>query len=122
MKIKYLILFLLLSIVFSEKREKKKSNKKQKTKIDSRNEIETLYDWAKKNNIFINEKLHLNKNTDPSHNFYYFTSEATIPNNTLLLRVPYDIMISESSLEKHFQEKNNINCIHFIYLLVKNFF
>ena len=107
MKIKYLILFLLLSIVFSEKSEKKKSNKKQKPKIDSKNEIETLYDWAKKNNIFINEKLHLNKNTDSSHNFYYFTSNSQIPNNTLLLRVPYDIMISQSSLENHFQEKRS---------------
>ena len=107
MKIYYLILFLLLSIVISEKSDKKKSNKKQKPKIESKNEIETLYNWAKKNNIFINDKLHLNKNIDPSHNFYYFTSEAPIPNNTLLLRVPYDIMISESSLEKHFQEKRN---------------
>ena len=51
--------------------------------------------------------MHLNKNIDASHNFYYFTSNSQIPNNTLLLRVPYDIMISQSSLENHFQEKRS---------------
>ena len=107
MRILNFIFLLLLSVTISEKTDKKKTNKKQKIKIDSKNEIETLYDWAKKNNIFINSKLRLNKNTDSSHHFYYFTSNASISNNTLLLRVPYDIMISQSSLEKHFQEKRN---------------
>ena len=51
--------------------------------------------------------MHLNKNIEASHNFYYFTSNSQIPNNTLLLRVPYDIMISQSSLENHFQEKRS---------------
>ena len=107
MKIHNLFLFYLISIVLSEKSTKKKPIKSSKEKVISKNDIETIYNWAKKNNIFINEKLHLNKNIDPSHNFYYFTSNSKIPNNTLLLRVPYDIMISQSSLEKHFQEKRS---------------
>ena len=107
MKIHNLFLFYLISIVLSEKSTKKKPNKPSKEKVISKNDIETIYNWAKKNNIFINEKFHLNKNIDPSHNFYYFTSNSKIPNNTLLLRVPYDIMISQSSLEKHFQEKRS---------------
>ena len=102
-----LFLFFLISLVLSEKSNKKKSNKISKDKVTSKDEIENIYNWAKKNNIFISDKLHLNKNIDPSHNFYYFTSNSKIPNNTLLLRVPYDIMISQSSLEKHFQEKRS---------------
>ena len=107
MKIQILILFFLIVLSISEKTNKKKSNKHHKIKNDSKDEIETLFNWAKKNNIYINEKLNLNKNIDASHNFYYFTSNSPITNNTLLLRVPYDIMISQSSLEKHFKEKRS---------------
>ena len=107
MKIQNLIFILLIVISFSEKSSRKKQNKPHKEKYNSKDEIENLYNWAKKNNIFISEKLHLNKNIDSSHNFYYFTSNSQIPNNTLLLRVPYDIMISQSSLENHFQEKRS---------------
>ena len=107
MRFHYFIFFLLLVLSHPEKHNKKKQNKNQKTKNESKDEIEIIYNWAKKNNIFINDKLHLNKNTDSSHNFYYFTSNDSIPNNTLLLRVPYDIMISQSSLETHFQEKRS---------------
>jgi hypothetical protein len=107
MKIQNLIFILLIVISLTEKSGKKKQNKPHKEKYNSKDEIENLYNWAKKNNIFISEKLHLNKNIDASHNFYYFTSNSQIPNNTLLLRVPYDIMISQSSLENHFQEKRS---------------
>ena len=107
MRLHILIIFSLLIISISEKSNKKKTYKKQKIKPDSKDTIENIYSLAKKNNIFINEKLQLNKNTDASHHFYYFTSNSQIPNNTLLLRVPYDIMISQSSLEKHFQEKRS---------------
>ena len=107
MRFHYFIFFLLLVLSHPEKHNKKKQNKNQKTKNESKDEIEIIYNWAKKNNIFINDKLHLNKNADSSHNFYYFTSNDSIPNNTLLLRVPYDIMISQSSLETHFQEKRS---------------
>ena len=107
MKIQNLIFILLIVISLTEKSGKKKQYKPHKEKYNSKDEIENLYNWAKKNNIFISEKLHLNKNIDASHNFYYFTSNSQIPNNTLLLRVPYDIMISQSSLENHFQEKRS---------------
>ena len=108
MRILNLIFILLLVISLSEKTKKKNPNKHpKKEKFNSKDEIENVYSWAKKHNIFINDKLHLNKNIDASHNFYFFTSSEQIPNNTLLLRVPYDIMISQSSLEKHFQEKRS---------------
>ena len=108
MRILNLIFILLLVISLSEKTKKKNPNKRpKKEKFNSKDEIENIYSWAKKHNIFINDKLHLNKNIDASHNFYFFTSSEQIPNNTLLLRVPYDIMISQSSLEKHFQEKRS---------------
>ena len=101
------IFVLLLILSMSEKTNKKKSNKHSKQKYESKDEIETIYKWAKKNNIYIDEKLQLNKNSDASHNFYFFTSKSPISNNTLLLRVPYDIMISSSSFENHFQEKRS---------------
>ena len=108
MRILNLIFILLLVISLSEKTKKKNPNKHpKKEKYNSKDELENIYSWAKKHNIFINDKLHLNKNINASHNFYFFTSSDQIPNNTLLLRVPYDIMISQSSLEKHFQEKRS---------------
>ena len=107
MKIRNLIFVLLVVISSSEKTKKKNPTKHPKEKFNSKDEIENINSWAKKHNIFINENLRLNKNIDGSHNFYFFTSNAQIPNNTLLLRVPYDIMISQSSLENHFQEKRN---------------
>ena len=108
--VKYILIHLfifaiLISIIYTDKKAKKKKPNKKKVKIEE--EIPSLYKWAKKNNIFINDQLTLNKNTDSSHNFYYFTSNSAIHNNTVLLRVPYDIMISPSSLDKHFKEKHN---------------
>ena len=77
-----------------------KSNIKQKNnnKID---EISSIYKWAKKNNIFIHPKLQLKKNelNDIEHNFYFFKSNEKIENNTLLLKIPAKIMISQHSLE-----------------------
>ena len=107
--IQLLILFIIISAVFTDKKSKKKKTNQTSKKPVIEEEIPSLYKWAKKNNIFISDKLTLNKNknTDLSHNFYYFTSNSIIRNNTVLLKVPYDIMISQSSLEKHFQEKRN---------------
>ena len=103
--IQSIILLILISSITPEKKAKKKKSTKTQNKPEKKEEeIPSIYKWAKKNNIFINEKLTLNKNTDSSHNFYYFTTNSPIRNNTVLLRVPYDIMISPSSLEKHFQE------------------
>ena len=108
MGINIFIIFVLLSFIISDKNKKKKTiNKKLSQNVTKENEIEVILKWAKKNKIYINDKLTLNKNNDSSHNFYYFTSNSTIPNNTLLLRVPYDMMITQSSLENHFQEKRS---------------
>ena len=101
-----LIIFILISSIVLEKKEKKKKQKTTK-KPFIEEEIPSLYKWAKKNNIYINDKLTLHKNTDSSHNFFYFTANSFIPNDTVLLKIPYDIMISQSSLEKHFQEKRS---------------
>ena len=46
-----LFLFFLISLVLSEKSNKKKSNKISKDKVTSKDEIENIYNWAKKNNI-----------------------------------------------------------------------
>ena len=100
-----LILFILVSFISPSKKVKKKIS--QHKNILKEELILTLYKWANKNNIYISDKLKINKNTDSLHNFYYFTSNETIPNNTILLKVPYDSMISQSSLEKYFQEKRN---------------
>ena len=103
--IQLFIIFIIISVISTEKKAKKKKTKEKKPTYEE--EIPSLYKWAKKNNIFISDKLTLNKNTDSSHNFYYFTSNSKIPNDTVLLKVPYDIMITQSSLEKHFQEKRS---------------
>ena len=107
MRINIYITFILLILVQSDKNKKKKSNKPQNQNITKESELEIINNWAKKSNIYINDKITLNKNTDSSHNFYYFTSNSQIPNNTLLLKVPYDMMITQSSLEKHFQSKRS---------------
>ena len=45
-----------------------------------------IYTWASKNGIYINPNLSLNKNAqnDIEHIFYYFKSNNTLKNNTLL--------------------------------------
>ena len=103
----FTIFILILSISSANKKTKKKKPGQTPKKHVSEEEIPSIYKWAKKNNIYINDKLQLNKNKDSSHNFYYFTANSSIPNNTVLLKVPYDIMISQPSLEKHFQSKRS---------------
>ena len=75
-----------------------KSKKKQRKHSKKIEDIPKLMKWATKNNIYINPNLIINKNTDNTHHFYYFTSNATIPNNTVLLKVPYDMMFSQNYL------------------------
>ena len=93
----FLIKLIILSSVFSQ-------IKNSKININTEKQISSILKWAKDNQIYINEKLILNKNTDSSHNFFYFTSNDTISNNTLLLKVPYNIMISQNILNQHFHE------------------
>ena len=102
----FFIIISLLSIIYSHKNTKKKKSNITKN-IKLKEEIPSILEWAKKNNIYINENLTLNKNTDSdsSHNFFYFTANSSIENNVVLLKVPYDIMISQNTLNIHFKEK-----------------
>ena len=95
-----IFIFFLLSQISA----KKKKSKPKKSEIEDR--IPSILMWAKNNNIYINENLILNKNIDSSHNFFYFTSKSLIKNNTILLKIPYDIMISQTLLNDHFHGKN----------------
>ena len=74
---------------------------------ESNDEINKLLKWAESNNIYINENLILNKNRHYSHNFFYFTSNSSIPNGTTLLKIPYNIMLTQYSLNKHFHDIKN---------------
>ena len=63
----HFILLILLSSILSNT---KKYNKKINTNIE--NQISSILKWAKTNNIYIHKNLVLNKNTDYSHNFFFF--------------------------------------------------
>ena len=66
--------------------------------LDAYNEIiPTVLEWAKNNDIYINPKLTLNKRLKRD-NYYAFFADSKIPNNTLLLRVPYNMMITQKNL------------------------
>ena len=108
--IKYNSFFLsILIIYFSISSFCLKKNKLKKIikPVDDKFEIDSILSWAKDNNIYINEHIILNKNTNSSHNFFYFTSNSSIENNTVLLRVPYNIMISKDNLIEHFNKTKN---------------
>ena len=127
--IQFLIIFLLFELVLNDKKRPKNKSKKAiknkqtkqtkqikqtkpktKSKTKSKHQskkiedIPALMKWAKKNNIYINPNLTLTKNTDNKHHFYYFKSNDTILNNTVLLKVPYDILISQDFLDKLLKE------------------
>ena len=117
MKISFLFYFSIyfslsfLLILSSSKKVKNSKNKqelksKEKLKYD---DISSIYQWAQKNGIYINNNLQLYKNSenDLDHNFYYFKTNKTIKNNSLLLSVPSSIMISQESLEKMHKKGKN---------------
>ena len=117
MKISFLFYFSIyfslsfLLILSSSKKVKNSKNKqelksKEKLKYD---DISSIYQWAQKNGIYINNNLQLFKNSenDLNHNFYYFKTNKTIKNNSLLLSVPSSIMISQESLEKMHKKGKN---------------
>ena len=113
------IFFVFLSLILNEKNQKNKSkhqnsiNKSEKKSKLSRktskkiDEIQSIMNWAAKNNIYINPNLKLKKNSDNTHNFYYFVPTDKIPNDTILLKVPQSIMISQSSLDNHLKATRN---------------
>ena len=45
---------------------------------------------------------------DIEHNFYFFKSKENIANNTLLFKIPSNIMISQQSLENIIKKSKNI--------------
>ena len=102
-----LIQIVLLSINCIKSRKQKKTIANTNKEEIVNKQIISILLWAKKNNIYINEKLKLNKNEDSSHNFFYFTSNSSIPKGTTLLKVPYNILISQNTLYNQFFESKN---------------
>ena len=107
----FLILFISLIILTSSKKDKKKSKQKhKKPKLDPldniTNIIPTVLGWAKNNDIYINPKLTLNKRLKRD-NYYAFFADSKIPNNTLLFRVPYNMMITQTNLNDMYKNTKN---------------
>ena len=102
----FFFLFLLINILpsFSFKKNKQKKNANIQ---NGKDKISSILLWAKANNIYIQENLILNKNNESSHNFYYFSSNSSISNNTLLMKVPYNMMISKETLSKYLNKNKN---------------
>ena len=100
-------LFYILSfLIVASTSKEQQSNSNTSVKYD---EIFSIYNWAKKNGIYINQNLVLHKNLDNdlNHTFYYFKSNKTIKNKTLLLSIPSSIMITQESLEKMYKKSKN---------------
>ena len=93
-------------LIFTSSKSSKSTQDIKNNKID---EIKSIYSWAKKNKIYIHENLSLKKNeiNDINHNFYYFISNAKIPNNTLMLKIPSNIMIYQNALENILKKSKN---------------
>ena len=100
----FLFIFTVLILIISK--SVKHSNPIDNNKYD---EISLIVNWAKKNNIYIHDYLSLKKNelNDIKHNFYYFKSNTKISNNTLLLKIPSSIMISQNSLVNFFKKSKS---------------
>ena len=100
--------FIFLIIIFQNSVSTKNNKNKKDKKIHNYKDIpSSILFWAKNNNIYIQKNLILNKNNDASHNFYYFTSNSSISNNTLLMRIPYNIMISQEILKEYINRSKN---------------
>ena len=107
----FLILLISLIILTSSKKDKKKSKQKhKKPKLDPldniTNIIPTVLGWAKNNDIYINPKLSLNRRMKRD-NYYAFFADSKIPNNTLLFRVPYNMMITQTNLNDMYKNTKN---------------
>ncbi len=103
----FLVLLIIIQPSFSLKKNKQKKNEKIQNEKDK---ISSILLWAKNNNIYIQENLILNKNIDSStNNFYYFSSNSSISNNTLLMKIPYNIMISKETLSKYLNKNKKIS-------------
>ena len=109
MKFSFFIVSLLkaLTFVLGKPKEMKKNNENISNNL--KDDIHSIMNWARQNNIYIHENLELIKNelNDITHNFYYFKSNCTIPNNTLLMKIPSNIMISQPLLDEIFKKSKN---------------
>ena len=106
-----IIIFILISFILIDCKASKKTKKKDKkqTKIKKEDNVDlvsSLLEWAKNNSIYINNKLTLNKKLIRDKS-YYFSADSRIPNNTLLLKVPYDMMITQYSLNEIYKNSKN---------------
>ena len=106
-----IILFICLIITISSKTQKKKSKHKQKKEkkepLDNiTNIIPIVLEWAKNNSVYINPKLNLNKRMKRD-NYYSFYADSKIPNNTLLFRVPYNMMITQNNIYDIYKSSKN---------------
>ena len=105
------VLIISLIILTSSKSEKKKAKPKhKKVHVDPldniTNIIPTVLEWAKNNDIYINPKLSLNRRMKRD-NYYAFFADSKIPNNTLLFRVPYNMMITQKNLYDTYKNSKN---------------
>jgi len=101
------VLIYSIIIVHCKTNSTKKKGKKEKKVIKNEKDITKLIlDWAKKNNIYINDKLTLIQNFNKDK-YFYFSAERRIQNNTLLLKVPYEIMITQSSFNNIYKKTKN---------------
>ena len=85
---------------------KKKGKKEKKVINNEKNVTKLILSWAKKHNIYINDKLALIQNFNKD-NYFYFSAERKIENNSLLLKVPYEIMITQSSFNNIYKKSKN---------------
>ena len=113
MKQNYLLIILLIFLISFTNSKKKPKQTKQKHKKIKRDPLEnitniipTVLDWAKNNSIYINPKIVLNKRTKRD-NYFSFYADSKIPNNTLLLRIPYTMMITQKNLYDTYKSIKN---------------
>jgi hypothetical protein len=90
----------------AKKTKKKEKSQKNVTKEDNKDIISSVLEWAKNNSIYINNKLKLSKKANRDKH-YYFSADNRIPNNTLLLRVPYEAMITQFNLNEMYKNSKN---------------
>jgi len=113
-KFNIIIFFILINCLIIDckpnkknKRKNKKDNKlKDMEKEDNINIIKSSLDWANKNNIYINNKITLNRKNNRDQ-YYYFSADSHILNNTLLLKIPYDMMITQNTLNEIYKQSKN---------------
>ena len=109
-----IILLLFISLFLIEcksgKKSKNKAKKEKKTNKFKTNEkidiITSALEWGKNNSIFISDKMVLSKKTN-GDKYYYFSAGNRILNNTLLLKVPYKMMITQNSLNEIYKNSKN---------------